>query len=306
MAKRKSSKKTHLQEGWAIYLRTSSNETQNPKNSQDRQRTRIMQNLIVNSGLPVIAEYSDVETGKEVARPGYQKMLEDARDGKFSCIAVENTERFSRDDVEGLRAIDELDGYGINVRFADYASIDPLHHDQRLIISMSFSIARGESERNSQRSSGGIEAKQRTGMQTGKAVNGYINVQESLSGIDKVIEGPTRNTIKDDPETWHVWREAWDLLLTARYSFKQICMELHARGYKRKSGRPFIYINKNGELADASATLSNIFHNPFYAGWVVSKTNGIFYKQIRGNWKPVVSDEEFEHFGITTARMVSS
>ena len=50
------------------------------------------------------------------SRPGYQQMLEDARAGCFSHVAVENAERFGRNDTEALVAIDELHELGIAVR----------------------------------------------------------------------------------------------------------------------------------------------------------------------------------------------
>jgi hypothetical protein len=44
------------------------------------------------------------------------------------------------------------------------------------------------------------------------------------------------------------------------------------------------------------AALSSIFHNWFYAGWVVvdNRWASIPPKQVRGQWEPVVSTEEFE------------
>ncbi|MEO0565813.1 MAG: recombinase family protein, partial [Chloroflexota bacterium] len=86
--------------GWAIYLRTSSKEVQNPKASQERQRHNIQRNLVEPGSLDVIEEYSDTETGTNPHRTNYQRMLRDARQGKFSHIAAENAERFGRDDAE--------------------------------------------------------------------------------------------------------------------------------------------------------------------------------------------------------------
>lgn len=42
------------------------------------------------------------------------------------------------------------------------------------------------------------------------------------------------------------------------------------------------------------STISNVFHNWMYAGWVVSEKNKILPKAIRGNWEPIVTTEEFE------------
>ena len=46
--------------------------------------------------------------------------------------------------------------------------------------------------------------------------------------------------IEPDPEQFKVWRLAWDLLLTDKYTLGEICEELHARGFRYRTGRPFV------------------------------------------------------------------
>ncbi len=106
--KRKKGASTPPIPGWAIYLRTSSEDHQKPELSRARQRAVIESNVLAHSELPVIDEYVDVLTGKTPNRVGYQKLLADARAGKFSHVIVERADRFGRDDTEALRAIDEL------------------------------------------------------------------------------------------------------------------------------------------------------------------------------------------------------
>ena len=131
---RQTGKRLPPKPGWAVYLRTSSEEAQNPENSQRRQRHAIEHSLFVRSPLPVFNEYIDNLSGRYASnRPGYQQMLEDARAGCFSYVAVENAERFGRNDTEALVAIDELHGLGIAVRFADYPDLDPIDPDDRIL-----------------------------------------------------------------------------------------------------------------------------------------------------------------------------
>ena len=100
--------------------------------------------------------------------------------------------------------------------------------------------------------------------------------------------------IELDPERAKMWREAWDLLLTGAYTLRQICEELHNRGYVRRSGKPWIWEDtENGRQAFAGSYLSSHFHNAFYAGWVVSEAFNIKRGKVQGNWEPLVSDEEF-------------
>mgnify|MGYP006272326241 CR=1 FL=1 len=294
MPRRKKSKKVPLQPGWVLYLRTSSKDTQNPENSRDRQRHKILATLIEPSDLSLVAEYADIETGTSADRYDYQRMLSDARQGKFSHIAAENAERFGRDDAEALRAIDELHELGIAIRFADYPTLDPVSADDRIMISLSFAMARRESIKISERARGGIHAKLRKGGHSGVAPDGYVNKREDVVGPEQQIIGRTRAWIEPDPVQWQVWRDAWDLLLTDEYTLKEICEILQGRGHTLKTGRPFVKKAPKGKRTHATNRLSDVFHNWFYAGWVVSKSAGIEPKTIRGNWKPVVTTEEFE------------
>ncbi|MBK8030048.1 MAG: recombinase family protein [Chloroflexi bacterium] len=116
---RRKAKRLPPKPGWAVYLRTSDEEAQNPALSQKRQRFAINTGLVDRSMLPLIEEYVDNLTGRSPDRLDYQRMLDDARSGKFSHVAVERADRFGRNDAEALRAIDELHDFGVAVRFAN-------------------------------------------------------------------------------------------------------------------------------------------------------------------------------------------
>ena len=108
--------------------------------------------------------------------------------------------------------------------------------------------------------------------------------------------------IELDPERSSIWREAWDLLLSGDYSMERICQELHDRGYVRKSGKPWAWMDeKRNDKRYAVSQLYHSFHLAFYAGWVVSKTFGIQRGQVRGRWDPLITDEEFDR-GIAILR----
>ena len=89
MARRKK-KQFQPNSAWVIYLRTSSEEAQNPENSHRRQRHAIEKSLFERDDLPLFKEYVDNLSGRYADnRPGYLQMLEDARAGHFSHVAVE-------------------------------------------------------------------------------------------------------------------------------------------------------------------------------------------------------------------------
>jgi DNA invertase Pin-like site-specific DNA recombinase len=289
------SKKKHLiapTPGWAIYLRTSDEEAQNPEASQERQRFLIQRAVLDRSELPVIGEYVDILTGRTPHRTHYQRMLDDARMGMFSHVIVERADRFGRNDTEALRAIDELDEFGVAVRFANQPDLDPMSPDDRVVVALTFTLARRESMMTSLRNKGASEAKRQRGGYLGLPPDGYISVED---------DQPHRKTyarrthhIEQDPERIHIWRLAWDLLLEDRLTLAEICEELHARGYRYRSGRPFIHVQANGRRKANYNTLSHIFHNWTYAGWIVKEDAGILPKTLRGDWEPLVTTEEFE------------
>jgi DNA invertase Pin-like site-specific DNA recombinase len=177
---RRKKQKLRLQSGWVIYKRTSSDNAQAPDRSQESQVALIMSSLVNGSGLPVVAEYSDILTGSNTQRPGYQRMLADARLGKFSHVAVSHVDRFGRNDVEALRAIDELVTLGITIRIASYPGLDLATPDGRMVVGVLFSVARLETARTAQRVIGAMKTKLRNGGWTWMAPDGYINREERL------------------------------------------------------------------------------------------------------------------------------
>lgn len=280
--------------GWAVYLRTSSDENQKPELSRARQRFVIQANVLERSDMPVFDEYIDVLTGTTVNRPEYQRLLNDARQGKFSHVIVERADRFGRNDTEAMRAIDELHEFGVAVRFANMPDLDPMHMDQRVLVTMTFTLARRESALLGVRVRGGLQAKRKIGGFTNLAPDGYLN-RSGKTELDKKKElVRIDHWIELDPERAPIWRCAWALLLDDRLTLPEIAEALHARGYTYCSGRPFVEVSATGKRKPNINTLSTIFHNWAYAGWVVSKANGIAPKTIRGNWEPLVTTEEFE------------
>ena len=256
------------------------------------------------SDLPVFNEYIDNLSGRYANnRPGYQQMLEDARAGRFSHVAVENAERFGRNDTEALTALDALHELGVCVRFADYPDLDPIDPDDRILVSLSFTLARRESIKLGQRVTGGLHAKLRNGGFVGKAPDGYRNCEEKTEQTEKSHAGRYTRWIEQDITRCKIWRSAWDLLLTNRYTLAEICEELHSRGYYFQSGRPFVTVSKQGKRKQAANGLSRILNNWFYAGWVVSEKANIPPKSVKGQWKPLISTEEFEQgLAILSAR----
>ena len=86
----------------AIYARYSSD---NQREASIEDQVRQCQARIEREGWKPAEIYTDhAISGASTLRPGYQKMLEDARAGRFDCLVAEALDRLSRDqaDIAGL------------------------------------------------------------------------------------------------------------------------------------------------------------------------------------------------------------
>lgn len=280
---------TSLASGWAIYLRVSDEDRQTPERSFAMQRQRIKEHLLSISPSPFYKEYRDILTGTTAKRAEYQQMLTDAADGRFSHLGLYRADRFGRDTVEGLQAATRLISLGIKIRVAHMPSLQPETPDGFFMFVLQMGLAQREVDVLRQRAGDGMEAKLRAGGWAYKAPDGYVNKEEPVKN------GKYHRWVEQEPAVAQGLREAWDLLLTDRYTMKQICRELAARGYTRSGERPWAWTDpESGRWNHAANRLHEIFHNPFYAGWVVSKRFGITYGEVRGKWKPIITPEEFE------------
>lgn len=285
--------------GYVKYLRTSDEDAQAPERSQDGQRRDIERLLQLDGDLPDLGEYIDNYTGTSADRKNYQQMLRDARSGKLSHVFAATPDRFGRDDVEALRAIDELTALGIHVRFASHPDLDPDDPDDRLYLNILFGMAKRESRVTARRCQNGMLSKLLLGGWPFLAPDGYLNKETKLSELGKeeqLKHARYKRWIELDEKQAPVWRYAWDLLLTDRYTLEDICEKLYERGYRMKDGRPFVEVDEKGERTPYIQQLSRVFHNWLYAGWVVVDNDWakIAPKTVRGEWEPIVSTAEFE------------
>jgi DNA invertase Pin-like site-specific DNA recombinase len=78
--------------------------------------------------------YSDVMTGAKDRRPALDRLMADARRGKFDVVAVWRFDRFARSSSHLLRALEEFAALGI-----DFVSGEAGIHSVLLDLSISFS-----------------------------------------------------------------------------------------------------------------------------------------------------------------------
>jgi len=88
--------------------------------------------------------YIDVRSGSETGnRSEFRRMLDDARDGKLDQILTKSVSRFGRNTEETIRALRELNKYGVSVAF-DEEKIDSGDVGSEFIISILSAFAESE------------------------------------------------------------------------------------------------------------------------------------------------------------------
>lgn len=271
------------------YLRVSDEDGQYPERSYSYQRQLIEERLGPLVGLPASREYRDLLKGTRTDRVNYQRMLADARAGLFSDLCVYHIDRFGRSPQEVFNAVNLLQGLGIKIWVADMPNMEIGTPTGNLQLGIQAVLARYEIDLLGQR----VRHTKRNMMLQGKwpsyPPDGYVSRHEEISSRKR------RCWIEQDPTQARMVRDAYDLWLTGTYTLQELCEELHKRGHTRRSGKPLAWDKPGtGQRQHAGSHIQRILTNPFHAGWVVSRTHGIERGQVRGEWDPIVTDEELD------------
>ncbi len=279
--------KTEPTPGIAIYLRCSDEDRQTPERSFALQRKAIEDIVIPRLGLPVVRVYHDLLTGTNYNRADFQKMLAECG-SIFSHIALYRVDRFGRDTAEGLQIAKQLRHAGVQIVPASNPNLDITTPDGWLLFTILLGLGEHEVGVLRLRTLGGMQAKLESGLWAHRAPDGYINVRRQIVG-DKY-----EKWVEMDPERAPMIRLGWDLLLTGEHSLDQICIELDSRGCLRRGGKRWAWLDRHGNQITAANALTKIFHNEFYAGWIVSPRFKIERGMVRSQAGAIVTDAEFD------------
>ena len=111
-------------------------------------------------------------SGTKEARPEFQRMLRDCREGKIDRILCKSTSRFARNTVTLLETARELKGLGISVSF-EKENIDTMSGDGELMLTILASLAQEESRSVSENCKWRVRKKFEQGIPTGLRMYGY-------------------------------------------------------------------------------------------------------------------------------------
>lgn len=161
----------------ALYLRVSSTD-QHP----ETQRYDLVQ-LVQQRGLTIVDEYVDKLSGTRARRPGLDRMLSDARRGRFDVVVVWAFDRLARSVRHFLETLDELNH--LNIGFVSFReNIDtggPLGRAMIIIVS-----AVAELERNL------IIERVKSGMRRAKLEGQHIGRPRLIVDRDAVLRDRQR------------------------------------------------------------------------------------------------------------------
>ena len=126
-------------------------------------------------------------TGTVFERPGFEKMLQDMKEGKINCIVVKDLSRLGRNYLEAGNYLEQIFPF-FKVRFIaindGYDSTEPNSADESLIIPLKNIINEGYAKDISQKITTSFEARKKQGQFMGKyPVYGYLKDPENKNHL---------------------------------------------------------------------------------------------------------------------------
>lgn len=264
------------------YVRVSSYKEQQ-LNSQENQIQTFTEMIENNPNWTLVNGYVDTIRGESAAnRDNFQRMIADAKNGKFNLIICKEISRFSRDLIDSISYTRELFQNNVGVFFVS-DNLCTIDRDSELRLGIMASIAQQEVARLSERIKFGHK----------KAIeNGVVIGNSRIFGFKK----KDGKLILDEEESKMV-RLIYQKYATGDYSLRKLSEFLFENGFKNHAGKPI-----------AHSTIKNIIANPknkgFYCGNKVKildyrtkkqkflpKEEWIMYKDTTGEIVPAIVDE---------------
>lgn len=168
----------------ALYARYST-DMQSEASVEDQ--FRVCVRVAEREGFRVVARFEDRGiSGGTSARPGYQDMLEAARNREFDAVLAEDLKRLWREQAEQWRCIKEWIDLGICVVTA--SGIDSRQQNFEVIASVVGAAAELDRKEAAYRTRRGLEGRAAAGKSTGGRAYGYVAARDSRTGQIEIDE----------------------------------------------------------------------------------------------------------------------
>jgi len=212
----------------AIYCRFSS-DLQKPTSLADQER--ICRQYIEQQGWTTVEVYADAAiSGSHDHRPGYQRMLNDARRGVFQVLVAEDLDRLNRRLEHSANLYSRLEFVGIDIHALTHGKIGDLH------VGISGLLGEMFIKNLAQKTRRGLEGRVRAGKSGGGRCYGYDVVLGS-DGSGQSVTGERR---VNEAEA-EVVREIFRCFATGEGP-RAVARRLNERGVPGPYGHPWGFI----------------------------------------------------------------
>ena len=175
-------------------------------------------------------------------RVEFNRMIADAKRGKFDLIVTKEASRWARNIVDAISVVRELLQYGVGVIFQN-DGICTFDKDAEMYLSIMSTMAQNESRKISTRVAWGHKMAIKNKHVLGKAPFGYVNDDRKL---------------KINPDEAEIVKKLYTMYSTGNYSLKDLERYFYEQGYRNRNGNKL-----------AHNTLGNIICNPKNMGYYV-------------------------------------
>lgn len=183
--------------------------------------------------------HDDALTGRTDRRPGFQRMIRDAKNGKFDCIIVYKLDRFARNRYDSAVYKAELKKYGVRI----------LSAKENITDSPDGIILEGVLEAMNEYYSANLAQNVMRGMRQSAELGKYTGGTVPLGY--KIDEN--KNYVIDE-KTAPLVKRIFDMYADG-HTIREICAVLNAAGHKTSKGKDFNY-----------HSLQRVLFNPKYIG----------------------------------------
>jgi DNA invertase Pin-like site-specific DNA recombinase len=143
--------------------------------------------------------YSDVISGKEDSRPGFDKLFSDAHKLQFNHLIFWSIDRFSRSGILfTLQKLKELEHLGITWESYQEPFFNTMGQFKELLISFMSTIAKIEKEKISERTKAGLERAKLEGKTLGRPKGSKDTKKRNKSNYYKRWEKVNNGVVKNE------------------------------------------------------------------------------------------------------------
>lgn len=194
-----------------------------------------------------------ISGGTTKKRDDFNRMIADAKAGRFDFIITKEISRFSRSTLDSIKYTQELLDYNVGVLFQN-DNINTLDSDSEFRLVVMAGVAQDEIRKLSERIKFGFRQ---------SIKNGRVLGNDKLYGYDK------KNCVMTiNEEEAEIVRRVFDLYANHGLGTRKISQKLTEMGYTSREGNTF-----------NTLTIRHILENPKYKGWYCgNKTQSLDYR----------------------------